>query len=195
MYVTQLTVVNACLASMGEEPINSLAEENAFVNSAKFALENANINEQSRGWWFNKECLKLLPESGGTGYTVPADVIDLDIESNPKWLTMRGNRLYSTAEAAYLTGTRVYEANIIRLLKFEDLPFHAKRLIKAATVILFQQSYDGDAQKIKEAETEYGMAYSLCRAQHIRAVGANFGTWDARQAHMAGGHGGMGTPR
>lgn len=194
MLVTQLTVVNACLASMGEEPINSLAEENAFVNSAKFALENANSNEQSAGWWFNKERLKLRPDTSGQ-YIVPTDVIDLDIDSSPKWLAMRGNRLYSTAEAKLLTGTRDYEANIIRLLAFEDLPFHAKRLIKAAAVILFQQSYDGDAQKIKEAQAEYASAYMLCKAQHIRAVGANFGTLGARRAHMVGGHRGLRTPR
>lgn len=194
MQVTQLTVVNACLASMGEEPINSLAEENAFINSAKFALENATMNVQSEGWWFNKEVVKMLPQSDGT-YTVPVDIIDLDIDTNPKWLTVRGNRLYDTANGEFLKGTREYSANIIRLIAFEDVPFHAKRLIKAATVILFQQSYDGDAQKIKEAETEYGMAYTLAKAQHIRAVKANFGTKAARQAYMIGGATRLRTPR
>lgn len=194
MLVTQLTVVNACLASMGEEPINSLAEENAFVNSAKFALENAVVNVQSEGWWFNKEILKILPDITGQ-YIVPSDVIDLDIADRPRWLVLRSQRLYSTADAAFLIGTGPREASIIRLLAFEDLPFHAKRLVKAATVILFQQSYDGDSQKIKEAQTEYAMAYQLCRAQHIRAVGANFGTLAARQSHMVGGHRGLRTPR
>lgn len=194
MQVTQLTVVNACLASMGEEPINSLAEENAFINSAKFALESATMNVQSEGWWFNKEVVKMLPQSDGT-YTVPVDIIDLDIDTNPKWLTVRGNRLYDTANGEFLQGTREYSANIIRLIAFEDVPFHAKRLIKAATVILFQQSYDGDAQKIKEAETEYGMAYTLAKTQHIRAVKANFGTKAARQAYMIGGATRLRTPR
>ena len=194
MLVTQLTVVNACLASMGEEPINSLAEENAFVNSAKFALEQATTNEQSAGWWFNKEILKLRPDTSGQ-YVVPTDVIDLNVEAVPGWLVMRGNRLYDTAKAEPLTGTQDYSVNIIRLLAFEDMPFHIKRLVKAATVILFQQSYDGDAQKIKEAESEYASAFLLARAQHIRAVGANFGTLAARQSHMVGGHRGLRTPR
>lgn len=194
MLVTQLTVVNACLASMGEEPINSLAEENAFVNSAKFALENANINEQSAGWWYNKERLRIIPDVDG-GYVVPSDVIDLDIESVPNWLAVRNSRLYDTSKAEFLTGTQPYEANIIRLLAFEDVPFHGKRLIKAATVILFQQSYDGDAQKIQEAQQEYGQAYMLCRAQHIRAVKANFSTASQRLNNMAGGRRGLRTPR
>jgi hypothetical protein len=194
MLVTQLTVVNACLASMGEEPINSLAEENAFVNSAKFALENATINEQSAGWWFNKECVQMYPDVEGR-YLVPADVIDLTIDSNPAWLTQRAGRLYSTAEGKWLEGTAPYAASILRLLAFEDVPFHAKRLIKAATVILFQQSYDGDTVKIAEAQEEYRQAYLLCRAQHIRAVGANFGTYAIRESNMAGGRRGLRTPR
>ena len=187
MLVTQLTVVNACLASMGEEPINSLAEENSFVNSAKFALENATVNVESEGWWFNKEQITLLPDTDGL-YRVPADVIDLDINSNPAWLTMRGQKLYSVVDGDYLKGTRSYQANIIRLVTFEDVPFHAKRLIKAAAVLLFQQSYDGDATKIKEAETEYGLAYQLAKSQHIRSVKANFGTAASRQTKMLGGH-------
>ena len=71
MNITQLTVVNACLASMGEEPINSLADENAFVNSAKFALEQANINEQTRGWYFNLETITLHPHAVTTSTTYP----------------------------------------------------------------------------------------------------------------------------
>ncbi|ANH51098.1 tail fibers protein [Pseudomonas phage VSW-3] len=179
---------------MGEEPINSMAEENAFVNSAKFALENATSNVQSEGWWFNKECTKMIPDADGY-YTVPADIIDLDIDSNPKWLAVRGNRLYNTAEGDYLLGKQEYRANIIRLLDFDDCPFHAKRLIKAMTVLLFQQSYDGDAQKIKEAEQEYSMAYQLAKSQHIRAVKANFGTKAARMAKMNGGQIRLRTPR
>lgn len=194
MQITQLTVVNACLASMGEEPINSLAEENGFINSAKFALENATINVQSEGWWFNKEIVKMIPETDGR-YSVPADVIDLVIDANPKWLAIRGNKLYSTSEGDYLVGTREYRAAVVRLVRFEDIPFHAKRLTKAAAVLLFQQSYDGDAQKIKEAEQEYSMAYGLAKAQHIRAVGANFSTVALRAGYMNGGAMRLRTPR
>lgn len=194
MLITKLTVVNACLASMGEEPINSLAEVNAFVNSATFALENATINEQSEGWWFNKERIEIVPDTNGY-YVVPSDVIDLDIHSNPGWLSVRDGRLYSSDGGKYLTGKATHHANIIRLLSFENLPFHAKRLVKAATVVMFQQSYDGDATKISEAQQEYAMARMLCKSQHIRAVGANFGTKDLREAYMSGGSRRLRTPR
>ena len=185
MLITELTVVNACLASMGEEPINSLAEVNAFVNSARFALEQATANEQSEGWWFNKECLDISPDINGL-YIVPTDVIDLDINSSPGWLSVRNGRLYTSDGGKFVTGTQVYKANVIRLLAFDNLPFHAKRLVKAAAVQLFQQSYDGDAVKIREAQQEYAFARLLCKSQHIRAVGANFGQSQRRSEILTG---------
>lgn len=133
MLVTKLTVVNACLASMGEEPINSLAEENAFVTSALFSLEQAVQNEQAIGWYFNKEQLQLQPDTDGQ-YNVPVDIIDLDTEQTPKWLVLRGRRLYSTADAKYLTGTKPVAANVIRFVPFDDLPFNAKRLDRKSVV-------------------------------------------------------------
>lgn len=175
MNITQLTVINACLASMGEEPINSMAEENAFINSAKFALEQANINEQSRGWYFNVEVIKLYPDAITKQYRVPADIVDLTVcKINPGWLALRGTRLYDSSNGEHLTGTAMMRVRGVRLLEFEDLPLMARRMVKAAAVILFQQSYDGDAAKIKDAQTEYQMAYINVNSQHIRAVGANF---------------------
>lgn len=175
MNITQLTVINACLASMGEEPINSLADENAFINGAKFALEQANINEQTRGWYFNMETLTVHPHSIDKQYYIPADVIDFTQEKvNPGWLNLRGNKIYDSDNAEYLTGTSPFKVRIIRLLTFEDLPIMARRMVKGAAVMLFQQSYDGDSTKIQEAQQEYQMAYTYLNTQHIKSVGANF---------------------
>lgn len=194
MLITKLTVVNACLASMGEEPINSLSETNAFVNSALFALENANLNEQSEGWWYNKERIQIFPDVNGL-YVVPSDIIDLDIQNSPSWLTMRDQRLYNTDGGDYLRGTAPQWANIIRLLEFENVPLIGRRAIKASAVLLFQSSYDGDATKIKEAETEYSMARMLAKTQHIRAIKANFGQADRRMAFQTGAVSRLRTPR
>lgn len=175
MNITRLTVVNACLASMGEDPINSLAETNSFVNSSLFALEQATLNEQMQGWWFNRETIKLLPDVNGK-YVVPTDVIDFEADTNPPWMSLRQNRVYNNHSGEYHTGASPLRANVIRLVPFDDLPLIARRMIKAAAVLMFQQSYDGDAAKIRDAETEYTMARNQMRIQHIRAVKATLGT-------------------
>jgi hypothetical protein len=192
MNITQLTVVNECLASMGEEPINSLAEDNAFVNSANFAFENANLNEQSVGWWFNKESILIRPDTKGE-YVVPSDVIDLWVDANPRWLAVRSSRLYDTSKGERLVGTAPQRAEVMRLLAFDDLPLIMKRVVKAATVLQFQKSYDGDAQKIKDAKEEYAFARQTARTQHIRAVGANFST--RAENSMYSDYGRLRTPR
>ncbi len=186
MNITKLTVVNECLASMGEEPINSLAETNAFVNSALFALENATLNEQSEGWWFNKERIKINPDVNGR-YIVPTDVIDLNIDESPPWLSVREGRLYDNTEGEYLTGTKPYVASVMRLLQFESLPLIARRLVKASAVAAFQKAYDGDQAKIADADEEYGVARILARAQHIRAVRANFGVRGIAETRLMSG--------
>lgn len=175
MNITQLTVINACLASMGEEPINSMADENAFVNSAQFALEQANINEQTRGWYFNTETLTVHPHAVDGQYYLPADIIDFTKdEFNPGWINLRGSKIYDSDNAEYLRSAGSFKVRIIRLLSFEDLPIMARRMVKGAAVMLFQQSYDGDATKIQEAQQEYQLAYTYLNTQHIKAVGANF---------------------
>lgn len=194
MNITKLTVVNECLASMGEEPINSLAETNAFINSALFALENATLNEQSEGWWFNKETVDIKPDTTGR-YIVATDVIDLNIDLCPPWMSLRQGRLYDNTKGTWLVGTQPVTADVIRLLAFEDLPIIAKRLVKASAVAAFQKSYDGDTNKIADADEEYGMARILCRAQHIRAVRANFSTRGVVDNRMAGRNRRLRTPR
>lgn len=186
MNITKLTVVNECLASMGEEPINSLAEVNAYVNSALFALENANLNEQSEGWWFNKEVIELVPDKDGF-YILPSDIIDLNVDEVPPWMSYRDGRLYNNTEGQFLKGTRRLAVNVIRLVAFERLPIIARRLIKASAVAAFQKSYDGDAAKIADADEEYGMARVLAKAQHIRAVRANLSAGWAGAARLHAG--------
>lgn len=185
MLITQLTVVNACLASMGEEPIQSLAETNAFTNSALYAMENANSDVQSTGWYFNKETLCLRPEHDGY-YRVSPDVIDLDTSVNQGWLALRGRRLYDSSKGEFYTTPGELRVHIIRLLEFDDLPYNARRMVKALTVMNFQTAYDGDTLKIATAQQEYTMARTQLRTQHIRAVKANYSMVDYRQATMVG---------
>ena len=119
--------------------------------------------------------LAVHPHAVDKRYYLPADVIDFTQEKvNPGWLTMRGNKMYDSDNAEFLEGTSPFKVRIIRLLTFEDLPIMARRMVKGAAVMLFQQSYDGDSTKIQEAQQEYQMAYTYLNTQHIKSVGANF---------------------
>lgn len=172
MLITKLDVVNACLASMGESPANSLNESNSFITSALTALANALPAEQSPGWYFNLERVKVSPTVDGE-YYVPADVLSLAPDKSPNWMAIRGRRVYDRNIGDYLRGSSAIYVHVIRNIPLEDLPYHAQRLVQAATVVYFQKSYDGDELKIKDASDEYAKARTLLMAEHIRTVRAN----------------------
>lgn len=172
MFLTKLDVVNECLASMGESAANSLNESNSFITSALRSLEQATISEQSPGWYFNIDRVRLEPTVDGEFY-VPHDVISVDIDKSPNWLVIRGRRLYNRDKSVYLTDTRPVELFVVRAIPFEDLPYHAQRMVQAATVVAFQKSYDGDELKLRDAQEEYSKARTFLMSDHIRSVRAN----------------------
>lgn len=185
--VTELDVVNACLAVQGESPVNSLAEFNPAITSARDILSRVNIREQARGWWFNKESVVINPNAD-TFYYLPADTIGLVVgdDGNEPWMSSRGRRIYDNRIGAYHTGTKPITVQLIRNVPFDELPFTAASMIRDATVLHYTQNFDGDAQKVSVANGMYNDARTECNAEHIRAVRANMltsGGAGLRRAH------------
>lgn len=172
MLITKLDIVNSCLASMGESPANSLNESNTFITSALNALYQTLPAEQSFGWYFNSECITVRPTVDGE-YYVPADILGFVPHKTPNTWVTRGSRLYDTGIGDYVRGTNPISVHIIRNLPLEDLPYHAQRLVQAATVVYFQKSYDGDDLKIKDSHEEYAKARVAVMSEHTRSVRAN----------------------
>lgn len=170
---TQLTVVNGCLATMGESPLNELEPNHPYVQVALLALDRGINFELSRGWWFNKDEVQLLPDSF-TGYVaVPADALDL--ETAYTQLVHRGTRLYDRKNGAYdlrdfmaLEGLLFIESLVTRAIPFEDLPTMAKHLVALRTQLDFQSSYDADAQRYGELAVQYKSINATMRSQDIR---------------------------
>ncbi|MNP16016.1 hypothetical protein D3C76_1083940 [compost metagenome] len=171
-FITELDIVNACLKSMGRTPINSLAGGSPIIASAKECIETALMEEQGIGWWFNTEFLELDADTDGY-VNIPADTLALDVEANPPWMTTRGSRIYDNRIGDYYKTTGKTKVVLTRLVPLDDLPYQAQRLVQTAAVLSFQDAYDADDAKIKTAQAAYDKSYTIIRAQHIRAVGAN----------------------
>lgn len=171
-FITELDIVNACLKSMGEQPLNSITTGAPIVTSAQESMRLAMMEEQGQGWWFNRETIKLIPDINQQ-YSIPADTLGFDADVSPPWLSTRGGRLYDNRIGDYYTGQHPLEVHIIRLVPLDDLPYKVQRLIQAAAVLDFQKSFDADEQKVRDAENAYSKAYALVNAEHIRAVKGN----------------------
>ena len=173
--ITELSIVNACLNSIGEMRVNSITgSTNPMVTNARTALQRTMAQEQSTSWWFNTETVTLNPLTDGR-YQAPSDTLELSTQRgvNPGWMTLRGNYIYNTDGGKYHTGTRPLKVRIVRALPLADIPYTGQQLIQAATIYRFLIDFDGDELKLRGAADDYEAAYALAMAAHTRAVGAN----------------------
>lgn len=174
-YMTELEVVNECLATLGEFPVNSLEEGHAMVPAALRALQIASRREQSKSWWFNRELVELTPATDGFIY-LPNDVLKVDPESASDRYVQRGRRLYKPFEpnvATKYTFSQPVTVWLVREVPFEDCPYSAQLLISYSAQLDFMKSYEADQQKFQQITLMYRDAFSTLGSEHVRASGIN----------------------
>lgn len=169
--ITELQVVNACLATLGELPLVELQDEHPLVAAARQNMLESIIAEMHRQWWFNTDYCTLTA-AADTGFVyAPADAIAVKV-LNRTDLTLRGRRLYDRYNSTYeLGGT--YRCVVVRDLPFEDLPVTAQLLVQHATVLRFQINYDADDSKTQKQNQLYTRQYALLNAEHTRQISLN----------------------
>ncbi|CAB3697986.1 hypothetical protein LMG3458_02493 [Achromobacter deleyi] len=162
--ITPLSVVNACLKSMGETPLNALDPDHPYVQTALNVLADSNTLEQQVGWWFNTDYVDLAPDPH-TGFVyVPADALNLECDNT--LLTQRGNRLWDRAEQTFAISQSV-TGKLTREIPFNDLPKNVQQMVSLRTQLDFQNSYDADDSKYKKLYAAYNQAYARVRRVHI----------------------------
>lgn len=173
MFITELDVVNDCLATLGEAPLNAIEEDHPLVAAALRDLKTVNMREQAKGWWFNKELVRL-PHDPVTGYVnIPADTINVDPANPWTHLVQRGRRLYDPQrDEGYRIGRPVV-CTLIRKLAFDELPSLMQTYVSYRTQQEFQKNYDADRVKADQITKSAQEAYLVLRAEHIRNQGAN----------------------
>lgn len=174
MFNTELTVVNACLKTLGELRVNDLDEDHSMVPEARAAFALCNVQEQARRWWFNCEVVILKRDADGSVY-VPADTIEI-YPHCPQYV-QRGRRLYHTGSRTVEPGYNIPETQlrcfIVRLVPYEDLPVAAQNVILYATQLEFMAGYDADSNRYQQITRQYQDAYVTLNADHIRASKTN----------------------
>lgn len=182
---TKLEVVNECIATMGESPLESLDDDHAYKAAALAMLAKNNRREQKRGWWFNSEYVKLVPDVSGYVY-VPLDAISVKtVNPRADYWAARGNRLYNRRNNNYLFTTPVL-VDLVRELAYEDLPQHAADAVSARTVWMFQKAYDADTQRMQILMQEYREALAELKAEDVQNERPNMLASPQNIALMAG---------
>lgn len=177
-----LDVINSCLASMGESPLNSEAEPHEYKASAKRLLTKSNRSVQTPGWWFNTEALTIVPDPVNGQMQLSNDTIqfrsgtrtrDTLVLGQPKpWIVQRGMRLYDTRTGSF-TMTESVTGELIREIPFDDLPPVINDLVAALTVLKFQSDFDADSNKRAELGQDYKDARLRANSENIRQLSVN----------------------
>lgn len=178
---TTLDIVNECLGTMGEVPLNSLADPHAFKGAALRALEKSDATIQGKAWWYNTEELDLVPSPDDGQIYLPGDVVSVSFgfvgvgtkgAPHQRRYVQRGRRLYDLQEGTYVI-TRTLRANIRRRLALDLVPPQINDLIRTTTVLAFQSNYDGDNNRRAELVAALNQAAVAAAAENTKQTRLN----------------------
>lgn len=165
-----LTVVNNCLGTMGEAPLNAIDDPHPYRAACVSILNTVNREFQARGWWFNREKLTLAVGALDSSIYLPGDTINVRTEDRN--IVQRYRRLYNLDGGTYVF-TTAQDVELIRLVPFEEAPELFAAYAAAETVLRFQKRYDGDSQKTRELGREQQEARIAAVAEETRQTKAN----------------------
>ncbi|APL99496.1 tail protein [Aquamicrobium phage P14] len=173
--LSELDVVNECLATLGDAPLTAMDEDHPMVAPARTGLVREVTKLCSQSWWFNQETNIFIPDATTGFIMIPEDVLSLNTDQTPPYYAIRGRRLYrlhSNEQDPYKFEAPV-RLNFLRHVPFEDLPPTAMRLVADRAVLRFQADYDADEDKNSRLERAERESYVFFHAEHIRNVKAN----------------------
>lgn len=172
MYTTKLEVVNACLATMGEAPLNALNDSHIYKQAALNYLQGSCLATLKRGLWFNREVIQLDPQQDSKFIYIPGDSLSVERLEGGRPFQQRGKRLYDPVLNRYEWDDSIV-ASIVRNMDFEDLPFFAQDSVSLDAVLRFCREYDGDTSRRNEIDADRQRANIELNAQHTREIKAN----------------------
>ena len=136
---TELSAVNTILGSIGQSPISTLDYDNPEVAFVYNLLKESNQDVQNEGWTFNRENHIKYTTDSDDKIIIDSDVVRMDMAdewdrtrdfvrrkdtTDNKWKVYdRVNHTFEFPDDDY------FHFNVVRLLKFEDIPTVFQRYI------------------------------------------------------------------
>ncbi|WP_299316646.1 hypothetical protein [uncultured Halomonas sp.] len=144
---TELEAINIMLSTIGESPVNSLAELSSVVDAvvAKSVLKEVSTAVQEEGWHFNIEKnFTLTPDFVNKEIQVPGNCIQCDAtgQDSHRDVCVRGNRLYDRDNHTFIFD-RPVQVDMVLVMDFEELPQAARHYITIRAARVYQQRVVG----------------------------------------------------
>lgn len=179
---TELDAINAMLDSIGEQPIASLVDiEAPDAGTALRRLHQVSRETQLLGWYWNTDPATPLTPNDDGELTLPANTLKviLDQRHSTEEFVQRGTRLYDRKNRTY-TFTKVYYADLVMALPFEDLPEAARQYIMLRAAQIFQQGVLGSEKLDAFAKEAMQRAWAALEVAESETGRYNIfrGSWD-----------------
>ncbi len=170
---TELEVVNACLASMGEAPVLALTVPHPYIPRAITLLRKHNKLVQASQWWFNTTSVTLVPIAPGYEVTasLPTGTIGIIAGAGTPYVLNGDGTVYDLVAGEIVTTS--IDVKVNRELDFVDLPVEANIYIADCTVVEFQRDYDGDQARARDLKEQRKDSGTQLMSQHIRMMKSN----------------------
>lgn len=164
MFITELDVVNGCLATLGESGLTDMQEDHAYKATALQVLNEEHNRVLARGWWFNQERTYLYPDANSKMIYVPEDIYAVVVEAASGFsVTQMGRRMYDSRRRTYEWNNPL-RVRLTRKFPFVDLPYVAAAAIRDAAILKFQSRIDADREVKEEVRMTSRLAWEeLCR--------------------------------
>jgi len=198
-----LDAVNICLENIGEQPVDTLADEQ--IQDARVAQRTClevHKEGQTKGWSWNSEFNYPFSRDAATSeIKVPAEVVGFSVnryQYNGRF-QLRGQRVYDLLKRTFLIDEQVTEiaADVIWLLAWDDVPEAYNRwvTVRAARIFsdrslgseaLFKYTAKDEADakaELERIELEQEQANMLTGAQAFPTYQPNTGLMNRRVAN------------
>lgn len=183
---TRLNAINTCLRGIGIAPVATEEDPDLDAATAAQVIDQASMDIQSRGWWFNKEGnWKLTPDSI-TGYiSAPSSALSIVSHgaSRQDPLTIRGTKIYDLFDHTFDLRPRAYsepgsdtlliEFIFITELPFEDMPPVGRQAVTYTARRQFAQDMEVDANRWKFQGLDEELAMAALLREHSRNTKRN----------------------
>ena len=132
MFLTELDIVNRCLASVGMRRLTAQDTLHPAYLGAERTVTAARLTTLKRGWWFNRYITTLAPDVTTRQIVVPE--YSISVRCADRNVVASGRYLWNRKD-----GTQTFyspqKVEIVRDFDYEDIPILAADYIAALAVV------------------------------------------------------------
>jgi hypothetical protein len=180
---TLLEAVNICLAAIGEQPVNTLENQQVLeARTAERTILEFHKDGQTRGWSWNREKAYPFTRNAGGEIVVPANIAEWqpDQFEHQHRYQLRGQRVYDREGHSYQIPAAEIKADVVWLLPWDDCPeaYNRWTLIRAGRV--FCARFVGEVNGVQFAAVDEDAAFTELQRVETQQARPNVLTGAAR---------------